>query len=410
MAAVAMAESSGVVSAVHTNANNSVDYGLWQINSIHGYNPSLLTSDPTYNAKAAVAVFNSSGPGAWTTYKDGAYKTYMPGGKNAPNIADPVPDAKFGRIDQGVDYVSASNVRALVAGKITGIVPFATGEGVASETAIMEKFDAPVSYGGRTYYGGYYAEEKPLVSQGQHVQAGQQIMGSGSDEIGFLVNQGTQFPQLIGTKGSGTLPSPEGRDYAGMVAGIGGPQPPAGSAPGWENAVIKVGQTLSNPLAGNPILGVADAAVGAAGGLNIPNPLSAFQSDIESIIIRGFFILIGIGLCLVGLALIAWTVMGKVGAPGAVGMVQSQMRINQAGARTQESQRASMVRESQAEARLGEQQEARKLRERRLNVREEGVKRSGFEDRRFTNVRRDDRTASRKKPGRKVSGVPKRNT
>jgi len=77
MAAIAMAESSGNTQAIDHDANGTTDYGLWQINSVHGYNSALLLSDPLYNAKAAVAVYNSSGLEAWTTYTSGAYEKYL---------------------------------------------------------------------------------------------------------------------------------------------------------------------------------------------------------------------------------------------------------------------------------------------------------------------------------------------
>lgn len=53
-AAIAMAESGGVVDAINANnSNGSIDRGLWQINSIHG---KQSTTDPVNNAKAAVAI------------------------------------------------------------------------------------------------------------------------------------------------------------------------------------------------------------------------------------------------------------------------------------------------------------------------------------------------------------------
>lgn len=57
-AAVAMAESGGRPDATNVNSNGSVDAGLWQVNSIHGYDPSSLL-DPLSNAKAAVSISNS---------------------------------------------------------------------------------------------------------------------------------------------------------------------------------------------------------------------------------------------------------------------------------------------------------------------------------------------------------------
>lgn len=68
MAAIAMAESSGYVGNVNSADPNGGSFGLWQINGIHGYNTADLLSSPLYNAQAAVAVFNSQGLGAWSTF------------------------------------------------------------------------------------------------------------------------------------------------------------------------------------------------------------------------------------------------------------------------------------------------------------------------------------------------------
>lgn len=76
--AVALAESSGDPGATNQNTNGSTDYGLWQINSVHG--PLLKQGDwrnPTDNAKMA---FRVSAGGTtwtpWTTYKSGAYRKF----------------------------------------------------------------------------------------------------------------------------------------------------------------------------------------------------------------------------------------------------------------------------------------------------------------------------------------------
>lgn len=108
-AAVAMAESGGRMNATDHDSNGSTDYGLWQINSVHGYNSQRLLSDADYNAQAAVAVWKSSGWGAWTTYTSGAYRQFLgtnskytvskyggsrPGGsgQSAPNSSTSVSD------------------------------------------------------------------------------------------------------------------------------------------------------------------------------------------------------------------------------------------------------------------------------------------------------------------------------
>lgn len=70
-ASIALAESGGDPNKPHTNADGSIDNGLWQINSVHG---TQSTTDPLANARAAVAI---SGNGAnwkpWSTaWSDGA--------------------------------------------------------------------------------------------------------------------------------------------------------------------------------------------------------------------------------------------------------------------------------------------------------------------------------------------------
>lgn len=81
--AVALAESGGRpdIDNAGLNSNGSVDYGLWQINSVHtasGFDPSRA-SDPTYNAAWARRVFMNAG-GSWTpwvTFNNGAYQRHL---------------------------------------------------------------------------------------------------------------------------------------------------------------------------------------------------------------------------------------------------------------------------------------------------------------------------------------------
>lgn len=68
--------------ATHKNLDGTIDYGLWQVNSIHGYPvDQLLTS--TGNARAAFEVWKKEGWPAWSTYKSGAYLLYLPRAKAA---------------------------------------------------------------------------------------------------------------------------------------------------------------------------------------------------------------------------------------------------------------------------------------------------------------------------------------
>lgn len=68
MIAIARAESSMRVNAVHLNNNGTEDYGLFQINSIHGYDKEWLMN-PVNNIRAAREVFEKQGLNAWVTYR-----------------------------------------------------------------------------------------------------------------------------------------------------------------------------------------------------------------------------------------------------------------------------------------------------------------------------------------------------
>lgn len=77
---IAMAESSGNPNATHSNSNGTIDQGLFQINSVHQGNPWYPSNpfDPLQSAKAALAIYQSQGLGAWTVYNTGAYKKFLP--------------------------------------------------------------------------------------------------------------------------------------------------------------------------------------------------------------------------------------------------------------------------------------------------------------------------------------------
>lgn len=92
--AVAMAESGGNPKAVNRkNRNGSVDYGLFQINSVHG---KLLKTgnpyDPVDNARMALAVYKGSGNKwtPWVAYKSGSYRKFFTG--KAEGTASPGDD------------------------------------------------------------------------------------------------------------------------------------------------------------------------------------------------------------------------------------------------------------------------------------------------------------------------------
>lgn len=85
-AAIALAESSGNVTAEGHNTNGSIDRGLWQINSVHG---ALSTTNPRANARSAIAISNNgTNWSPWVTYQTGAYKTFL-GAPNANESGTP---------------------------------------------------------------------------------------------------------------------------------------------------------------------------------------------------------------------------------------------------------------------------------------------------------------------------------
>src|SRR5690606_28599923 len=81
--AVALAESGGRpgINNEGLNSDGSVDYGLWQINSVHtasGFEPALAY-DPSYNAMWARRIFLNAGSSwtPWTTFNNESYLQYM---------------------------------------------------------------------------------------------------------------------------------------------------------------------------------------------------------------------------------------------------------------------------------------------------------------------------------------------
>lgn len=76
MIAIAKAESGMNHKAVNMNRNGSTDIGLFQINSIHGYDETDLL-DPMKNIEAARKIYANQGFGAWVAYKNGSYKKFL---------------------------------------------------------------------------------------------------------------------------------------------------------------------------------------------------------------------------------------------------------------------------------------------------------------------------------------------
>lgn len=89
MIGISTAESSLDTKAFNPNVNTGdQSYGLFQINMLGGMGPERREQfgirsneelfDPLTNAKAAKAIYDQQGLGAWSVYKSGAYEKYVP--------------------------------------------------------------------------------------------------------------------------------------------------------------------------------------------------------------------------------------------------------------------------------------------------------------------------------------------
>ena len=98
LTAIALAESSGKADAHNDDRSTGDDsYGLWQINMLDepdypmGKNRAAALGlsnyeelkDPSTNARAMKMIYDQQGFEAWSVYKNGAYKQFLPDAKRA---------------------------------------------------------------------------------------------------------------------------------------------------------------------------------------------------------------------------------------------------------------------------------------------------------------------------------------
>ena len=77
MLAIAKAESKLNPHAINrANRNGSVDTGLFQINSIHGYSEEFLKNEDN-NLKVAREIYDRQGITAWSAYNNGAFLNWL---------------------------------------------------------------------------------------------------------------------------------------------------------------------------------------------------------------------------------------------------------------------------------------------------------------------------------------------
>lgn len=99
MTAIALAESGGRPQAFNPQGLDK-SYGLWQVNMHGGLGPARMKQfglkseqelfDPTTNVKAAKQILGSQGLGAWSVYKSGKYKEFLPQAQKASQGLDAV--------------------------------------------------------------------------------------------------------------------------------------------------------------------------------------------------------------------------------------------------------------------------------------------------------------------------------
>lgn len=58
------------------NTDGTYDYGLFQINSVHGHSRSIL-ANPAKNTEIAFKIWQSQGYRAWSVYNNGSYLKFM---------------------------------------------------------------------------------------------------------------------------------------------------------------------------------------------------------------------------------------------------------------------------------------------------------------------------------------------
>jgi hypothetical protein len=68
------------------NPDGSIDTGLWQINSSHGFDREQL-KDPAFNAECAFKVFKGQGWDAWVAFKRGLHEPSLDAAKVAMDAA-----------------------------------------------------------------------------------------------------------------------------------------------------------------------------------------------------------------------------------------------------------------------------------------------------------------------------------
>lgn len=253
MAAIALAESGGRPRAVHRDSDGSVDRGLWQINSVHGYGAASF--DPVANAREAVAIEHSQGLTAWSTYTSGAYRRFMPrqGSRESSSGSNP---AKSGDafVTNASQYIGTPYVWGGASPKgfdCSGLVEYVlAGMGIRAPRTS----EAQYAWTKRVGANDLQAGDLVFLNFPGEVSPGHVMIYAGGNQViqaarpGTNVEEDTFNPKKPGSNewgatvvGYGRIP---GLDYRGEPAGaLSGPVvlPGQGNVPGQGNANSRPG-------------------------------------------------------------------------------------------------------------------------------------------------------------------------
>lgn len=137
MVAIALAESGGNISARYNPEGNTGEdsYGLWQINmdpryaderlKLFGIDNKKKLFDPVTNAKAAYEIFKQQGFNAWTVYRTGKYRDFLPAAKKAASASTQPTISRS--VDTSTRYKVNDDVTQLLGGQSQAIITSTKG-------------------------------------------------------------------------------------------------------------------------------------------------------------------------------------------------------------------------------------------------------------------------------------------
>ncbi len=181
IAAVAMAESGGRAGALNNNrATGDYSFGLTQVNMIDRLGPERLKQfglqapeqlfDPLVNLRAAKAIKDSQGWGAWSVVKGGQYKQFLPAAQQALGSGSD--------LDSGLPSLLTAAPAAVSTGSVSSAAPAAGGLGSLAAAALATPGAAAGGSGTAVRFAGDPSLEDALVTAALGLQPGTRASSS----------------------------------------------------------------------------------------------------------------------------------------------------------------------------------------------------------------------------------------